>query len=82
MLRDAKCISHFQRNDWADHRTTDRDEKQIFFGEEALNDYLKKSKKDHYKKKNPLPVVRPGSQSRRFTHIQDTVEAQLEINNL
>ena len=29
---------------------------------------------DHYKKKNPLPVVRPGSQSRRFTHIEDTVE--------
>ena len=29
---------------------------------------------DHYKKKKPLPVVRPGSQSRRFTHIQDTIE--------
>jgi len=29
---------------------------------------------DHYKKKKPLPVVRPGSQSRRFTHIEDTVE--------
>ena len=29
---------------------------------------------DHYKKKNPLPVVRPSSQSRRFTHIEDTVE--------
>jgi UDP-glucose 4-epimerase len=28
---------------------------------------------DHYKKKKPLPVVRPGSQSRRFTHIDDTV---------
>ena len=27
-----------------------------------------------YKKKKPLPVVRPGSQSRRFTHIQDTIE--------
>ena len=26
-----------------------------------------------YKKKIPLPIVRPGSQSRRFTHIQDTV---------
>ena len=25
-------------------------------------------------KKKPLPVVRPGSQSRRFTHILDTVE--------
>tara|TARA_B100000035_G_scaffold311673_1_gene321656 strand:- start:371 stop:1249 length:879 start_codon:yes stop_codon:yes gene_type:complete len=28
---------------------------------------------DHFKKKFPLPVVRPGSQSRRFTHIEDTV---------
>jgi len=29
---------------------------------------------EHYKKKIPLPVVRPGSQSRRFTHIQDTID--------
>ena len=28
---------------------------------------------DHYKNKKPLPVVRPGSQTRRFTHISDTV---------
>ena len=28
---------------------------------------------DHYKKRKPLPVVRPGTQSRRFTHIDDTV---------
>ncbi len=27
-----------------------------------------------YKKKKPLPVVKPGSQTRRFTHINDTVE--------
>ena len=27
-----------------------------------------------YKKKKNLPVVRPGTQSRRFTHIDDTVE--------
>ena len=27
-----------------------------------------------YKKKNFLPVVKPGTQSRRFTHIYDTVE--------
>ena len=26
------------------------------------------------KKKKPLPVVKPGSQSRRFTHINDTIE--------
>ena len=26
-----------------------------------------------YKKKVPLPVVKPGTQSRRFTHIDDTV---------
>ena len=24
--------------------------------------------------KKPLPVVRPGSQSRRFTHINDTID--------
>ena len=28
---------------------------------------------DKYKKNKPLPVVKPGSQTRRFTHIQDTV---------
>ena len=27
-----------------------------------------------YKNKKPLPVVKPGSQSRRFTHINDTIE--------
>jgi len=30
---------------------------------------------DQYKNKRPLTVVRPGSQSRRFTHISDTIEA-------
>ena len=30
---------------------------------------------DQFKKKIPLTVVRPGSQSRRFTHINDTIEA-------
>ena len=30
---------------------------------------------NQYKKKLPLTIVRPGSQSRRFTHVQDTVEA-------
>ena len=30
---------------------------------------------DQFKKKIPLTVVKPGSQSRRFTHINDTVEA-------
>ena len=29
---------------------------------------------DYYQKKKPLPVVRPGTQSRRFTHIKDTVD--------
>ena len=28
---------------------------------------------NHYKKNEPLPVVKPGTQSRRFTHINDTV---------
>ena len=30
---------------------------------------------EQYKKKIPLTVVKPGNQSRRFTHINDTVEA-------
>ena len=29
---------------------------------------------DHFKRGKSLPVVRPGTQSRRFTHIYDTVE--------
>ena len=29
---------------------------------------------NHYLKKLPLPVVKPGTQSRRFTHIDDTIE--------
>jgi len=29
---------------------------------------------DHFRSKKPLPVVRPGNQTRRFTHIYDTVE--------
>jgi len=29
---------------------------------------------DFYKNKKPLPVVRPGNQTRRFTHILDTVK--------
>ena len=28
---------------------------------------------DHYKRNKPLPVVKPGTQTRRFTHINDTV---------
>ena len=28
---------------------------------------------DHYKKNKPLPLVKPGTQTRRFTHINDTV---------
>ena len=29
---------------------------------------------DHYKKRKSLPVVRPGTQTRRFTHIDDTIK--------
>ena len=28
---------------------------------------------DHYNRNKPLPIVKPGNQSRRFTHIEDTV---------
>ena len=30
---------------------------------------------DHFKRKKKLPVVRPGTQVRRFTHISDTIKA-------
>ena len=30
---------------------------------------------DHFKRNKKLPVVRPGTQARRFTHISDTVKA-------
>ena len=30
---------------------------------------------DHFKKRKKLPVVRPGTQERRFTHVFDTVKA-------
>ena len=30
---------------------------------------------EHYKNKKLLPVVKPGSQTRRFTHVKDTVNA-------
>jgi UDP-glucose 4-epimerase len=29
---------------------------------------------EHYKLKKPLPIVKPGNQKRRFTHINDTVQ--------
>ena len=29
---------------------------------------------DHYIKNKPLPVVKPGTQSRRFTHVDDTIK--------
>ena len=29
---------------------------------------------DHYLKNKPMPIVKPGTQSRRFTHIYDTIE--------
>ena len=32
---------------------------------------------DHFKKKKPLPIVKPGSQTRRFTHVKDTVDTCL-----
>ena len=28
----------------------------------------------HYKRNKPLPVVKPGTQARRFTHVNDTVK--------
>jgi UDP-glucose 4-epimerase len=32
---------------------------------------------DHFKQKKSLPIVKPGSQTRRFTHVKDTVDACL-----
>ena len=33
---------------------------------------------DCYIKKKPLPIVKPGTQSRRFTHIHDTIDTCIE----
>tara|TARA_S200000501_G_scaffold357284_1_gene380789 strand:- start:90 stop:1010 length:921 start_codon:yes stop_codon:yes gene_type:complete len=33
---------------------------------------------EHYKMRKSLPVVKPGSQTRRFTHIEDTISTCLE----
>ena len=33
---------------------------------------------ENYKKNNPIPVVKPGNQSRRFTHVNDTVNVCIE----
>jgi len=32
----------------------------------------------HYRLNKPLPIVKPGSQSRRFTHISDTIKVCYE----
>jgi len=32
---------------------------------------------EHFRNRKPLPIVKPGSQTRRFTHIKDTVAACL-----
>ena len=33
---------------------------------------------EHFINKKPLPIVKPGNQSRRFTHIQDTINVCYE----
>jgi UDP-glucose 4-epimerase len=47
-------------------------ERQIFKGDMAT---VVGIFEDHFKKAKKLPVVRPGTQVRRFTHVQDTVKA-------
>jgi UDP-glucose 4-epimerase len=47
-------------------------EKQICKGEMAT---VVGIFEDHFKKEKKLPVVRPGTQARRFTHVFDTVKA-------
>ena len=47
-------------------------ERQIFKGDMAT---VVGIFEDYFKKKKKLPVVRPGTQVRRFTHIYDTVKA-------
>ena len=32
----------------------------------------------HYMKRKPLPIVKPGTQTRRFTHISDTIDVCYE----
>ena len=33
---------------------------------------------DQYKKNKPLTIVKPGTQTRRFTHIDDTIDTCIE----
>ena len=47
-------------------------EKQIYKGDMAT---VVGIFEDHFKKKKKLPVVRPGTQVRRFTHVYDTIKA-------
>ena len=46
----------------------------LFFQHSRAQDYVQ----DQFKKKKPLTVVRPGNQTRRFTHIKDTIEVCYE----
>ena len=39
---------------------------------------MKSRPKNHYKENKPLPVVKPGSQTRRFTHVDDTIKVCYE----
>ena len=34
---------------------------------------------DQYEKKIPLSIVKPGTQTRRFTHIDDTINTCIDI---
>jgi UDP-glucose 4-epimerase len=47
-------------------------EKQIYKGDMAT---VVGIFEDHFKKRKKLPVVRPGTQVRRFTHVYDTIKA-------
>ena len=58
----------------------------IFFYNVYGPNHIKKGKmatvigifEEHYLKNKPLPIVRPGTQTRRFTHINDTIKVCFE----
>ena len=62
----------------ATSKNFDEKTKPLELKNEPKKDVEKKSEEplilDNFKKKNLLPVVKPGTQTRRFTHINDTVE--------
>ena len=69
---DSNPISKKNQTGLLNTTTTHVEEKQISKGSMATVIGIFEQQ---FKKNEPLTIVKPGTQSRRFTHIEDTVEA-------